>query len=156
MNFTKHAQKGNEFLKELATELGNSSDINKAGRILRAVFHALRNQIPPEESFQLISQLPMMLKAIYVNGWIPQKQKNSTRKKNHFIEEVMRDDWFALRNDFLQMEDGIKVTKAVFKVLKKHVSEGEFKDIEATLPKELKDLLKTRLEYKKIKINMTA
>lgn len=156
MDFNKNAQKGNNFLKELATELGDSSDINKAGRILRAVFHALRNHIPPEESFQLISQLPMILKAVYVDGWIPQKEKIISRKKSSFIEEVMRNDWSTLRNDFMEMEDGIKATKAVFLVLKKHVSEGEFNDIEATLPKELKDLLKTRLEYKSVKISMKA
>ena len=152
MDFNKHAQKGNNYLKELATELGDSSDINRAGRILRAVFHTLRNHIPQEESFQLISQLPMMLKAVYVDSWIPNKQKNTSRKQNQFIEEIMQDDWFTLRKDFSKMEDGIKATKAVFRVLKNHISEGEFKDIEATLPKEIKELLKDRFEYKKIKI----
>jgi len=152
MDFNKHAQRGNLILNELATELGNSADTNRAGRIIRAVFHTLRDHIPQEESFQLISQLPMMLKAIYVDGWIPQKQKISSKKKDHFIEEVMRNDWFTLRNDFSEIDDGTKATKAVFRVLKNHVTKGEFENIEATLPKELKTLVKDRLEYKRIKL----
>lgn len=154
MDFNKHAQKGTAFLKELATELGDSTDINKAGRILRAVFHTLRNYIPEEESFQLISQLPFVLKAVYIDGWMPQKGKIISKTKERFIEEVMRHDWSALKNDFHDMGDGIKATKSVFLVLKNHVSAGEFHDIEATLPKELKELLKTRLEYKNVKIKM--
>ena len=66
----------------------------------------------------------------------------------------MRNDWSTLKNDFKEIKDGIKASKAVFFVLKKHVSEGEFRDIEATLPKELKELLKTRFDYKRVKLNM--
>ncbi len=152
MNFNKHAQKGNLFLKELAKELGDVSDINRANRLLRAVLHTLRNHIPQRESFQFISQLPMMLKALYVDGWIPTEEQKSSKKKEKFIEEVLRNDYFSLNKDFSKFEEGLKVTKAVFRVLKKHVSEGEYKDIEATLPKKLKDLLKSRIQYKKIKL----
>lgn len=149
-----HLQKGNEFLKELAIELGDKSDLKKAGRILRAVLHTLRNHLPIEASFHLLSQLPLPIKAVYVDGWSPNKQMKSTRKKKDFIEEMMREDWSALRNDFLEFDDGVRATKAVFRVLKSHISEGEFKDMEATLPKEIKELLKDTLSYKKLTLKL--
>ena len=152
MNFNTYSEKGNNFIKELASELGDSSDTDRAYRILRAVFHTLREHIPQEESFQLISQLPMLLKAIYIDGWIPAKKKHISRKADHFVEEVMRNDWSTLSKDFTEMEDGTKAVKAVFKVLEGHVSKGEFKDIEVVLPKELKELIKTKIRYKAIKL----
>jgi uncharacterized protein (DUF2267 family) len=67
LNFENHAQKGNKFLKELAEKLGDKTDTAKAGRMLRAVFQALRNHLTLEENFQLLSQLPVALKGIYVH-----------------------------------------------------------------------------------------
>lgn len=68
MNFEKYVEKGNLFLKELAQELGNPDDKEKAGRVLRTVLHVLRRRLTLEESFDLISQLPMCIKAVYIDG----------------------------------------------------------------------------------------
>ena len=62
LDFEKYAVKGNEFVRLVAEELDVSLD--KAGRIIRAVFHALRNRRSHEESFQLLVQLPMSLKGV--------------------------------------------------------------------------------------------
>jgi uncharacterized protein (DUF2267 family) len=67
LDFEKYAAKGNEFVRLVAEDLQVSHD--RAGRIIRAVFHALRNRLNHEESFQLLAQLPMVLKGVYVDGW---------------------------------------------------------------------------------------
>lgn len=64
LDFEKNARKGNEFVRRLAEELG--APLDKAGRIIGAVFHALRNRLSHEESFQLLAQLPVSLKSVYV------------------------------------------------------------------------------------------
>ena len=48
MNFEKYVATGNAFIKEVAQELGNPDDKNRAMRVTRAVIHALRNRLTPE------------------------------------------------------------------------------------------------------------
>jgi len=42
--------------------------LNAGGRIVRSVFHVLRDMLSTEESLQLIAQLPMALKSLYMDG----------------------------------------------------------------------------------------
>jgi uncharacterized protein (DUF2267 family) len=150
LNFDSYAQKGNLFLKELAEELGNKKDTERAGRILRAVFSTLRNHITPEESFQLMSQLPMALKSVYVTGWSPAKEPVGKIKSKHdFITEVITEDGRASQKDFPRSTDGENAVKAVFRTLKNYVSYGEFEDIMAVMPKEIKELIAQSIEEKK-------
>jgi uncharacterized protein (DUF2267 family) len=69
LNFTQFATEGNTFLKKYAKEMNLANNTDKAGRILSSILHALRDVITTQESLQLISQFPMFLKAVYVNGW---------------------------------------------------------------------------------------
>lgn len=139
-NFNKYAQKSNEFLKEVANELNMPEDRGKAMRILRAVLHALRDRIPPQESLQLISQLPMYIKAIYVEGWRWTPDNNNVRRMEDFIEAVKLHDGVSGAYDFEDPELTEEYVKAVFRVLQRHVSEGEIADVVATLPSELRPL----------------
>lgn len=142
LDFNKHAEKGEKFLSELALELGNKSNISKAGRVLQSVFHTLRNHLTLDENFDLISQLPMAMKAIYINGWKPTHEHLVSRTKTGFIEEVMENAGSNFRSDFPDYEDCEFAILAVFKIMRNYVSEGEFKDIEAVLPSQLKELVR--------------
>lgn len=141
MNFEKYVEKGNLFLKELAEELGVPEDKERAGRILRTVLHTLRKRLTLEESFDLISQLPMCIKAIYVDGWKPSPFPDKTIKTvEDFINEVLEEDKRSAGKDFGNEEHAKQVIKAVFRVIKRHVSDGEIQDIKGDLPKSLKTL----------------
>lgn len=140
-DFDQYAQKGRQFIHELAKELGNEENPERAGRILRAVFHTLRIHLPLQESFQLLAQLPMALKGVYVDGWQPMKDKSENKKKYGFVQEVMTACGPYAETDFLDIEDGVTAVKAVFAVLHDHITQGEYDDLKAVLPKELKQLL---------------
>lgn len=88
MNFDKYSHKANEILNELSVKLGCPSDKDKAWRILRSVLHALRNRLTAEESLQLIAQLPMYLKALYVDGWKLRKDNYKIKHIDEFLDEV--------------------------------------------------------------------
>ncbi len=140
MNFEKYAEKGNLFIKELAQELGCPDDKKKAGRILKAVLKALRNRLSHEESMHLLAQLPMCIKAVYVDGWKLSQTPEKIKNVSEFIEEVMRYDVPRAQQDFANKDEAIRAVKAVFKVIKNHISDGESQDVEAELPKQLKEL----------------
>lgn len=139
-NFNKYAQKSNLFLKEVANELLIPEDMAKAMRVLRAVMHGLRDRIPPQESLQLISQLPMYIKAIYVEGWKWSPNHKAIRHIDEFIEAVKKNDGVTGDYDFEDQDKTEEYIKAVFRVLQRHVSEGEIADVVATLPTELRPL----------------
>ncbi len=140
LDFEKYAIKGNEFVHLVSDELKIPKDI--ASRIIRAVFHALRNRLTHEESFQLLAQLPMVLKGVYVDGW---KFDNTFHKIKHiedFLDEVRKEDGGTAGYDFgndLRTKNSVS---AVFKALHYFVSEGEMKDMIAMLPVDLKKLIR--------------
>lgn len=142
LNFNKYVKDGEQFVREVATELGTPEDMAKGGRILRSVLHAFRNRISPPESLQMIAQFPMLIKALYVDGW--QMHTNEARQLRHlgdFIEAVREAGGRGCINDFVTDYEVEKAIRAVFKVIANHVSEGEIRDILGTLPAELKPLL---------------
>lgn len=140
MDFSKYAQKGNEFLGEVSKELGDDYTLNAAGRIVRSFFRVLRDIISIEESLQLISQLPMALKSVYVDGWNNHQPKERIRHMDDFITAVVKEDRPAGYSDFSVKKEGVHAIEAVFRVLKRHVSKGEMEDIRSVLPKDLRVL----------------
>jgi len=140
-NFNKYVQDGEHFIREVATELGAPADTGKADRVLRAVLHAFRNRLAPSESLQLISQLPMLIKAVYVDGWKINDEARRLRHLGDFIEAVREQGGRGVVNDFVTDFEVKEAIRAVFRVLKKHVTEGEIRDVLATLPEEIRPLL---------------
>jgi len=146
LDFEKFAKKGNEFLNEIARELGHAHDKAKAGRKLRAILHSMRDQITIEESIQLIAQLPMFLKALYVDNW----SLNKNKKINHindYIKEVKKYEGNTADLDFINDDEILIATEVIFFVLQKYISEGEMEHIKAVLPKDLKKLLRNEIAY---------
>lgn len=85
LNFEKHAQKGNKFVKDVATALGDKSDTAKAGRMVVAVLHTLRSHLTAEENLKFLSQLPMALKGVYVHRWASGRRNTASRQKIDFM-----------------------------------------------------------------------
>ena len=139
-NFNKHAQKGNEFVNEVARELGIPDDNDKAMRILKAVLHTLRDKISPEESLQLIAQLPLFIKAIYVDGWRISGKHQKMRKMNDFLEAVISNGGVTGDDDFQTLDRTESAVRDVFHILQQHISEGEIIDIIKVLPVDLRQL----------------
>lgn len=138
LNFNQFAAKGNEFLKELARELGYPDDMERAGRVLKSVLHALRNQLTVQESVQLLAQLPMALKAVYVDNWTLHRTSKKAKHIEDFFREIRKIDKQTAQFDFHTDDDIDRAIAVVFLVLRNHLSLGELEDIKAVLPKDLK------------------
>ncbi len=140
MKFSKYVEKADVMVDELANELGYPGDHKLAGRLLRSVLHVLRDRLTIEESFQLISQLPLMIKGLYVEGWKYGSTTKKIKTTGEFIRAVIKEDFPAGHHDIFSVKDGENVIRAVFNILKKHVSQGEVEDVIAVMPKNLKPL----------------
>ena len=147
LNFNQYAAEGNAFLKEYAEEMNLADNPDKAGRILSAVLHGLREIISVEESLQLIAQLPMFLKAVYVNAWSIKTKKNKVKRMEEFIDLVRSFDGVTSIYDFENNEVAEHYINTTFFVLRKYISPGEMQDIRDELPKDLKDMIFNRLLF---------
>lgn len=148
LNFNQYATEGYTFLKDYTKEMDLGKDQDKAGRIFIAIMHALRDIIPPEESLQLIAQLPMFLKAVYVNGWTMKKKKPKVKHMAEFLDLVREHDGPAAINDFEYSDEvAEKYVDTTFIYLRKYISLGEMEDIRDVLPKDLKSMIYSNLMF---------
>lgn len=148
LNFNKYATEGNTFLKDYAKEMNLPKDLDKAGRIFTSIIHSLRDIIPTEESLQLVAQLPMFLKALYVNGWTIKKEKPKIKRMAEFLDLVRAHDGPAAINDFEYSDEvAERYVESTFIYLRKYVSKGEMEDIRSSLPKDLKNMIHSHLTF---------
>lgn len=144
LDFEKYAAKGNEIVNMLSKDIGLSAD--SSGRILRSTLHALRNRIGTNESFDLLSQLPMALKGIYVDGWKPEKSYERIKHVGEFFDEIRKENGQTAAYDFGNDQKMKNIVGAVFKTLHYHISKGEMDDILNCMPSALKVFISGYLE----------
>ncbi|GBF17958.1 MULTISPECIES: DUF2267 domain-containing protein [Arenibacter] len=148
LNFNQYATEGHTFLKDYTKQMDLGKDTDKAGRILTSVLHALREIIPVEESLQFIAQMPMFLKAVYVNGWTVKKEKPKIKHMAEFLDLVRQFDGPAAINDFEYSDEvAEEYVNITFIYLRKYVSQGEMSDIRDALPKNLKGMIFNNLTF---------
>jgi uncharacterized protein (DUF2267 family) len=123
------------WVKEISVELGEHKK-NEAYHALRSVLHTLRDRLTVEEASQLGSQLPTLIRGIYYESWVPSKTPEKIRKSEEFLSKV--DEKMATP----EAPPADIASLAVFKVLKKHISKGEFEDIESAMPESIIELMK--------------
>ncbi|RMH44555.1 MAG: DUF2267 domain-containing protein [Alphaproteobacteria bacterium] len=109
-------------------------DKERAYRLLRAVLHAVRDNLTPDEAADLGDQLPTLIRGIYYEAWNPSKTPKRIRKKDAFIEEVQK----AFRTD--PLGDPEIAIGAVLDVLDAHVSPGEMADVRGAFTKDVREL----------------
>jgi uncharacterized protein (DUF2267 family) len=146
IDFDSYATKGLELLNTLADDMKIPRD--KAGRILRAVLYAIRSRISLDESLQVIAQLPMALKAIYVDQWDPWHSFHRIQRLDEFVKDVRRPDKGTRDNDIPSDDHARLAIGAVFRTFNHHLSPGEFRNIAAVLPRAVKDFVNSRVEDK--------
>jgi uncharacterized protein (DUF2267 family) len=139
LHFYAYARKGYEFIDEVAHEL-KTTDTDKAGRLTRCVVRALRKKLSIEDSFSLLAQLPMALKAVYVDGW-KLLSLNEKPKISGFVSEVLNEDDNSAWRDFSNEEEVKLTIIAVFRVLSKHIIITEYEQLTQLLPPDLKSVL---------------
>jgi uncharacterized protein (DUF2267 family) len=147
LNFEKYAQEGSHFVNKLANSLGHPDETARAGNVLRAVLHTFRDRITVGQSFHVISQLPMFLKAIYVDKWKYRQHPLKLSTKEDFLKEVESYQRTYGEREFnwdISTED---IVQTVFRELKAYISEGEFEDVISQLPKGLAEIFSPLISH---------
>jgi uncharacterized protein (DUF2267 family) len=130
--FDKSLNKTNEWLQDLMAEL-NFNQRKQAYQAVRATLQTLRDRLIVDEAVQLGSQLSMLVRGSYYEGWNPSRTPDSD--KPTFLENVRQAMAGAPEGE--NPED---IARAVVKLLYHRISEGEIQDIKQVLPPGLEEL----------------
>ncbi|MGC9665830.1 DUF2267 domain-containing protein [Planosporangium sp. 12N6] len=129
--FDTTVDKTNRLLKEIEQEYGWPKERrNQSYAALRGVMHALRDRLTVEESAQLSAQLPMLVRGLYYEGWNPSDVPVKL-SRDEFLERVRREFPYEVRGGTQEL------VATVLRALKLYGTEGEWKDVRASMPKEL-------------------
>lgn len=126
-------QKTYEWMGDIREQL-YVEDSQTAYHALSAVLHTLRDRLTAEEVAGLGAQLPILIRGIYYDAWHPANKPLKIRSREQFLGLV------AERFGSIASIQPERLVHAVLLVLEKHVSPGEVENIQATLPKGIREL----------------
>ncbi len=122
-----------EWINELRERLDWSSS-RDALRLLRVTLMQIRDHISHEEAAQFAAQLPLLLRGMFYEGWVPAHTPIPDRSADGFIAKIE-----ARVGDVLDWRGPDDIT-AVFRTLNTRISNGEIADVKANLPRHIRDL----------------
>jgi uncharacterized protein (DUF2267 family) len=123
----------NEWLNQVEQRL-EIKNKHEAYRVLRAVLHALRDQLDVDESAQLSAQLPLLVRGIYYEGWKPRDSKHM-RSAEEFENLV------HAHHGARPYKNAKEMISAVTDVLAMHVEPSELDQVFSRCPLAVRNLL---------------
>lgn len=134
-------QKTQEWLNDLAGRPPFENE-QQAYSILRAVLHAVRDRLTAEEVAHLGSQLPMLLRGAYFEGWRPALAPNDFSTREAFLEHVSESLGPGLSGGGPDLQ---AATLTVLDFLSDHADAGELRHVTAQLPEAIAELFPERV-----------
>lgn len=123
----------NVWLKCLAED-HKLGDRPHAYSALRAVLHALRDRLTPEQALHLGAQLPMLVRGLYFEGYRLADKPDVQRRVEQFEERIARE----LPPGF--PADAATAARAVFAVMWRELDFNETAKVVSDLPMPLREL----------------
>ncbi len=134
-NLDNAIQTTNIWLRDLDAILGWDDRV-KTYAALRTVLHALRDELIVEEAVDLAAQIPLIIRGLYYEGWVPAKTPRRERDLDLFLARVA--------DNYSQSDAGRIdprwLCESVFTLLNTYVSAGEIDDVKNMLFSHLQDL----------------
>lgn len=135
-NIDSAIQKFNLWLKSLDEKL-HWQDRRKSYKALKVTTHAVRDHLTVNQSAHFSAQLPMVLRGMYYEGWVPSRVPVKERQLQQFYDRI--------RDNFDQAPGGTlidpeRLVTAVFELYNEHVSAGEIGDVRSELPGAIRNL----------------
>jgi len=131
--FDHTVQITNEWLNDITKHLGYG-DNQLAYHALRSTLHALRDRIPVHEAIEFGSQLPMLVRGFYYEGWDPNDNPSKERTIDAFLTHVAQD------YDYQDDKNLAELARAVFLTINDQVSLGQAAKVRDMLNENLRGL----------------
>jgi len=132
-SITRSVHTAETWIDELSIDL--NVDQSEAYAILRAFLHTLRDRLPTNEAAHLASQLPVLIRGSYYEGWRPSQTPQKYRQPEEFIARVAEDARAS------NPAETVQAIHASMRLIRSHVSPGELEDVMAVLPEPINQML---------------
>jgi uncharacterized protein (DUF2267 family) len=123
------------WLNEICNDIG--SDKQVAWKVLSTVLHKLRDRLTVNLAAHLGAQLPLLVRGVYYDQFEPGKMPSEFRSREEFVAEVT--EWLSDTRPV----DPEEAIRSVFRVLARHISEGQVSKVRDALPKSLRHMWET-------------
>ena len=123
------------WLNEICNDIG--SDKQVAWKVLSTVLHKLRDRLTVNLAAHLGAQLPLLVRGVYYDQFEPGKMPSEFRSREEFVAEVA--EWLSDTRPV----DPEEAIRSVFRVLSRHISEGQVSKVRDALPKSLRQMWET-------------
>ena len=120
-----------EWINELAGRLDWGSR-HSALRFLRVTLHIVRDHLLTDELAQFSAQLPLLVRGMMFEGWVPKRTPSRERSAAEFIAAIE-----AQIGETVEYR-GPKDIKYVFELLNARLTAGEIEDVCASLPESIR------------------
>jgi uncharacterized protein (DUF2267 family) len=130
--FDKTLETTHVWLKEIMADLGPDKQV--AWKVLSTVLHKIRDRLTVNLAAHLGAQLPLLVRGVYYDQFEPSKMPNECRNREEFIAEIA--EWLS---DTRPVDPDL-AARSVFKVLSRHISEGQVEHVKQALPKSVRQM----------------
>jgi uncharacterized protein (DUF2267 family) len=120
------------WLNEICNDLGPDKQV--AWKVLSTVLHKLRDRLTINLAAHLGAQLPLLIRGVYYDQYDPGHMPSEHRNRDDFVADVA--DWLKDTRP-VDTEEAIR---SVFRVLSRHISEGQINKVRDALPKSLRHM----------------
>jgi uncharacterized protein (DUF2267 family) len=120
------------WLNEICNDLGPDKQV--AWKVLSTVLHKLRDRLTINLAAHLGAQLPLLIRGVYYDQFEPGKMPSEFRSRDEFVAEVA--EWLSDTRPV----DPDEAIRSVFRVLSRHISEGQINKVRDALPKGLRQM----------------
>ncbi len=140
--FDKYVAEANTYIKDLAVELGHPEDTQQTIRLLRATLHTLRDRMSVSESLDLLSQLPMMLKGLFVEQWTYHERPPLHFEDIEGFAEAVKNEQARLGEQNFDWEEPTgDLIKIILSSLKEHyLTDGQAIHVLEQMPEGVREL----------------
>ena len=98
------------------------------------MLHKLRDRLTVNLAAHLGAQLPLLIRGVYYDQYEPGHMPSELRGREDFVAEVA--EWLSDTRPV----DPDEACRSVFRVLSRHISEGQVEKVRDALPKSLRNL----------------
>lgn len=121
-----------EWLNELCDDLGWQKP--RAYLLMCETLHAVRDFLTVDEAADLAAQLPVLVRGVFFDGWDPSRTPVKDRSKADLLARI------ESRFQKEPLEDSERAVAAVFDLLRRHISWGEFEQVKNAMRKPIQEL----------------
>lgn len=131
---TKATVKSESLISDIQVSLNGSYSKNEAEFVFKLVLHSIRDHFTIDDSIKFLSNLPIFIKSVYLNGYKPSNAPEKYNGSKEFMVSVISHLLQEKSPHFENTNKTIENIRIVFQTLIKYIPENNLNCIKSLYP----------------------